>query len=62
LTELHLNHALWQDKLVFNGKTIAEIIEDYPYLETEDIQQSLMYAAWLAREEVYPIVSEKAVG
>jgi uncharacterized protein (DUF433 family) len=48
--------------LVANGKTIAEIIEDYPYLEPEDIQQSLMYAAWLAREEVYPIVSEKAVG
>ncbi|KOP25054.1 hypothetical protein AMR41_16680 [Hapalosiphon sp. MRB220] len=46
--------------LVANGKTVAEIIEDYPYLEPEDIQQSLMYAAWLAREQVYPIVAEKA--
>ncbi len=36
--------------LVANGKTVAEIIEDYPYLEPEDIQESLMYAAWLARE------------
>ncbi|NER92479.1 MAG: DUF433 domain-containing protein [Symploca sp. SIO1B1] len=31
--------------LVANGKTAEEIIEDYPYLETEDIQQSLLYAA-----------------
>ena len=29
--------------LVANGKTTAEIIEDYPYLESEDIQQSLQY-------------------
>ena len=47
--------------LVANGKTVAEIIEDYPYLEPEDIQQSLMYAAWLAREHVFPR-SYKKVG
>jgi uncharacterized protein (DUF433 family) len=45
--------------LVANGKTVAEIIEDYPYLEPEDIQQSLMYAAWLAREQVFPKGYEK---
>ncbi|MDJ0746152.1 MAG: DUF433 domain-containing protein [Xenococcaceae cyanobacterium MO_167.B27] len=27
--------------LLANGKTTEEIIEDYPYLEVEDIQQSL---------------------
>lgn len=37
--------------LVANGKTVAEIIEDYPYLEPEDIRQSLQYAAWLVQEE-----------
>lgn len=46
--------------LVANGKTVAEIVEDYPYLEPEDIQQSLMYAAWLAREQVFTIVAEQA--
>ncbi|PLZ97569.1 hypothetical protein CEN40_19720 [Fischerella thermalis CCMEE 5205] len=46
--------------LVANGKTVTEILEDYPYLEAEDIQESLMYAAWLAREQVFPIVGEKA--
>lgn len=37
--------------LVANGKTVAEIIEDYPYLEPEDVRQSLQYAAWLVQEE-----------
>jgi uncharacterized protein (DUF433 family) len=39
--------------LVANGKTGAEIIADYPYLELEDIRQSLQYAAWLTQERVY---------
>jgi uncharacterized protein (DUF433 family) len=28
--------------LLANGKTPAEIIDDYPYLEPEDIQQSIL--------------------
>ncbi|MEM6613990.1 MAG: DUF433 domain-containing protein [Cyanobacteria bacterium P01_C01_bin.72] len=39
--------------LLANGKTAAEIIADYPYLEEEDIQQSLAYGAWLSREKYY---------
>ena len=35
--------------LLANGKTPEEIIEDYPYLEIPDIQQSLFYGAWLAK-------------
>ena len=31
------------------GETIEELIDDYPYLEREDILQSLQYAAWLAQ-------------
>jgi len=31
------------------GETIEELLIDYPYLEKEDIQQSLKYAAWLAQ-------------
>jgi len=29
--------------LVANGMTIDEIIQDYPYLEPEDIRQALRY-------------------
>jgi uncharacterized protein (DUF433 family) len=39
--------------LVANGMATEEIIEAYPYLEPEDIRQSLQYAAWLAEESVY---------
>jgi uncharacterized protein (DUF433 family) len=42
--------------LVANGKTTEEIIEDYPYLQPEDIQQSLHYAAWLASDRIYSVV------
>lgn len=41
--------------LVANGMSVAEIIEAYPYLETEDIHQALRYVAWLAEETVYPL-------
>ena len=43
--------------LVANGQSPDEIITDYPYLEVEDIQQALHYAAWLADESVHPIPS-----
>ncbi|MDQ5910596.1 MAG: hypothetical protein QG599_2693 [Pseudomonadota bacterium] len=41
--------------LVANGMTTADIIDAYPYLEPEDIQQALQYAAWLAEDAVYPV-------
>lgn len=29
-------------------RSIESILDDYPYLEREDIEQALRYAAWLA--------------
>ena len=43
-------------KLVASGKTVREILEDYPELE-EDVRQALEYAAWLASEETYPALT-----
>lgn len=40
--------------LVANGMKESEIIEAYPYLEVEDIQACLNYAAFLASEEIHP--------
>ena len=36
------------------GKSIEEMLEDYPYLANEDIMQAILYAAWAveARESV----------
>jgi uncharacterized protein (DUF433 family) len=39
--------------LVAHGKSVEEILEEYPDLEPEDIKQALEYAAWLASEKVY---------
>jgi uncharacterized protein (DUF433 family) len=38
--------------LVAHGKITAEIIDEYPDLEPEDISQSLEYASWLACDEM----------
>ena len=32
------------------GRSIDDMLADYPYLEREDILQALRYAAWLAEE------------
>lgn len=34
------------------GKSSEEILDDFPYLEREDLRQALAYAAVLAREEM----------
>jgi uncharacterized protein (DUF433 family) len=39
--------------LLANGMTVEEIIDEYPDLEPEDIQQALHYAAWAAEDTVY---------
>jgi uncharacterized protein (DUF433 family) len=39
---------------IANGATHQEILDGYPDLEREDIEQSLNYAAWLTREQVIP--------
>lgn len=40
-------------KLLAQKTSEAEIINYYPYLESEDIKQCLEYAAWLASEEIH---------
>jgi uncharacterized protein (DUF433 family) len=41
--------------LVANGMTPAQIVEELPDLEEEDIRQALVYAAALAKDEVHPL-------
>ena len=33
-----------------SGRSVEELLGDYPYLEREDVMQALRYAAWLAEE------------
>ncbi|MFZ2358840.1 MAG: DUF433 domain-containing protein [Anaerolineae bacterium] len=39
--------------LVANGMTVAEIIDDYPDLEPEDVRQALQYASWTASDSLH---------
>lgn len=37
------------------GRTRDEILKAYPYLEPEDIDQALAYAAWRVEEQEVPL-------
>jgi uncharacterized protein (DUF433 family) len=41
--------------LVAAGRSNAEILQAYPYIEEEDIRQALQYAAWRLEEIEIPI-------
>lgn len=40
------------------GRSIDEVLRDYPYLEREDILQALQYAAWLAEGQDFALLQE----
>lgn len=42
--------------LLANGKSRERILEAYPYLEPEDIDAALAYAAWRLEERDEPLV------
>jgi uncharacterized protein (DUF433 family) len=39
-----------------DGRSIEDLLADYPYLEREDVLQALRYAAWLAEERELPLL------
>ena len=41
--------------LLAAGRSVAEILQAYPYLEKEDISEALGYAAWRAEELEVPL-------
>ena len=43
--------------LLAAGENQKQILEDYPDLTPEDIQDAIQYGAWLAREESFPATS-----
>lgn len=42
-------------RMLANGDTIEDLLEEYPSLTREDIQAALEYVASLAEEEVTPL-------
>lgn len=43
--------------LLASGQTPEEVLDAYPYLEREDISQSLAYAAWRLEEREVSLVT-----
>ncbi len=39
------------------GRSIDEVLADYPYLQREDVLQALQYAAWRADEREVTLAS-----
>ena len=46
--------------MIAAGHTREEVLRLYPYLEAEDVQQALTYAAWRAMEKDIPFDHKKA--
>ncbi|MBE0523874.1 MAG: DUF433 domain-containing protein [ANME-2 cluster archaeon] len=44
-------------RLLASGKTIPQILEDYPELEEEDIRQVLSFASWATSEKTLPVTA-----
>ncbi len=42
--------------LLAAGESPETILSDYPDLTLEDIREAIDYAAWLAREETFPLL------
>ena len=41
--------------LLAAGRSHAEILELYPYLQEDDIREALAYAAWRVQEQELPL-------
>ena len=40
-------------KMLASGKSTAEVLEAYPELEAEDVQQAIKYAAWVVSDQIH---------
>ncbi|MFM9939132.1 MAG: DUF433 domain-containing protein [Hyphomicrobiaceae bacterium] len=39
------------------GRSIEQVVADFPYIEREDVLQALRYAAWLAEEREVDLIA-----
>ena len=42
-------------KMLAGGRTIEDVLNAYPELETEDIRQSIQYAAWIVSDQIHMV-------
>lgn len=39
-----------------SGRSVEDLLADYPYLEREDIMEALLYAAWRSEEREIDLI------
>ncbi|MCA1934431.1 MAG: DUF433 domain-containing protein [Asticcacaulis sp.] len=39
-----------------SGRSVEDVLADYPYLEREDIMEALLYAAWRSEEREIDLI------
>ncbi len=39
-------------KMLGSGKSVQDILDAYPELEAEDVQQAVLFAAWVVSDQV----------
>ena len=44
-------------KMLAAGRSVQEVLEAYPELEEEDVRQTMLYAAWLASDQLHVLRS-----
>ena len=40
-------------KTLASGKSVPQVLEAYPELEAEDVQQAIKYAAWIVSDQIH---------
>lgn len=40
---------------IASGRTVDQVLQDYPYLERDDVLQALRCAAWRTQERDWPL-------
>lgn len=42
-------------KMLASGRSVQEVLEAYPELEAEDVQQAIKYAAWVVSDQIHMV-------
>jgi uncharacterized protein (DUF433 family) len=42
-----------------SGRSVDDVLADFPYIEREDVMQALRYAAWLAEQREVQITGTR---
>jgi uncharacterized protein (DUF433 family) len=42
-------------KMLAGGKSVQDVLEAYPELEAEDVEQAMKYAAWAVSDQIHMV-------